>query len=89
MQPKTRYGKPVSDLSRQAAPLGTSRSELKTDSVRLKLKRSDLQRWTGKQSEGDHDITKKALFVRLEAKLGKENEVAKFPREGQGLVHGT
>jgi quinol monooxygenase YgiN len=28
----------------------------------------------------------KALFVRLEAKAGKENEVAKFLRDGQGLV---
>ena len=31
-------------------------------------------------------MTTKALFVRLEAKAGKENEVAKFLRDGQGLV---
>ena len=31
-------------------------------------------------------MTTKALFVRLEAKLGKENEVAKFLRDGQSLV---
>jgi hypothetical protein len=31
-------------------------------------------------------MTTKALFVKLEAKLGKENEVAKFLRDGQGLV---
>ena len=28
----------------------------------------------------------KALFVRLEAKTGKEDEVAKFLRDAQGLV---
>ena len=62
-------------------------SKLRTDSVRLKLKqRYDLRRWTEKQSQGDHDMTTKALFVRLEAKAGKENEVAKFLRDGQGLV---
>jgi quinol monooxygenase YgiN len=31
-------------------------------------------------------MTTKALFVRLEAKPGKEEEVAKFLRDGQGLV---
>ena len=31
-------------------------------------------------------MTTKALFVKLEAKPGKENEVAKFLRAGQGLV---
>ena len=31
-------------------------------------------------------MTRKALLVRLEAKAGKENEVAKFLRDGQGLV---
>ena len=31
-------------------------------------------------------MTTKALFVKLEAKPGKENEVAKFLRDGQGLV---
>src|SRR5438874_11318331 len=31
-------------------------------------------------------MTTKALFVRLEAKPGKENEVAKFLRDGRGLV---
>src|ERR1700756_990466 len=31
-------------------------------------------------------MTTKALFVRLEAKAGKEKEVAKFLRDGQGLV---
>jgi len=33
-----------------------------------------------------HDMTTKALFVKLEAKPGKENEVAKFLRDGQSLV---
>jgi quinol monooxygenase YgiN len=31
-------------------------------------------------------MTTKALFVKLEAKPGKENEVAKFLRDGRGLV---
>src|SRR5260370_33928804 len=31
-------------------------------------------------------MTTKALFVKLQAKPGKENEVAKFLRDGQGLV---
>ena len=31
-------------------------------------------------------MTRKALFVKLEAKPGKENEVAKFLRDRQGLV---
>jgi len=31
-------------------------------------------------------MTTKALFVRLEAKRGKESEVAKFLRDGQGFV---
>jgi quinol monooxygenase YgiN len=31
-------------------------------------------------------MTTKALFVKLEAKPGKENEVANFLRDGQGLV---
>src|SRR5947208_4994619 len=31
-------------------------------------------------------MTTKALFVKLEAKPGKENEVAKFLCDGQGLV---
>ena len=31
-------------------------------------------------------MTTKALFVKLEAKTGKENEVAKFLCDGQGLV---
>ena len=31
-------------------------------------------------------MTKKALFVRLEAKPGKENEVGEFLRSGQPLV---
>jgi hypothetical protein len=31
-------------------------------------------------------MTTKALFVKLETKSGKENEVAKFLRDGQGLV---
>lgn len=31
-------------------------------------------------------MTKKVLFVRLEAKAGKENDVAKFLRDGQALV---
>jgi hypothetical protein len=44
------------------------------------------RRWTEKRSRGDYDMTTKALFVRLEAKPGKENEVAKFLRDGQGLV---
>jgi quinol monooxygenase YgiN len=37
-------------------------------------------------NEKHHDMTTKALFVKLEAKPGKENEVAKFLRDGQGLV---
>jgi quinol monooxygenase YgiN len=43
-------------------------------------------RWTEKRSRGDYGMTTKALFVRLEAKPGKENEVAKFLRDGQGFV---
>ena len=31
-------------------------------------------------------MTRKALFVRLDAKPGKENDLAKFLRDGQGLV---
>ncbi len=31
-------------------------------------------------------MTKRALFVRLEAKSGKEDDVAKFLRDGQSLV---
>ena len=31
-------------------------------------------------------MTTKALFVKLDAKPGKENEVAKFLSDGQGLV---
>jgi hypothetical protein len=31
-------------------------------------------------------MTTKALFIRLEAKAGKENEVAKFLRDAPGLV---
>ena len=31
-------------------------------------------------------MTRKALFVRLDAKPGKENDVAKFLRDAQGLV---
>ncbi len=31
-------------------------------------------------------MTTKALFVKLEARPGKEDEVAKFLRDGQGLV---
>ena len=59
----------------------------KTDSVRLELRhRYDLHSWTAKQSQGDYNMTTKALFVKLEAKPGKENEVAKFLRDGQGLV---
>jgi hypothetical protein len=36
-----------------------------------------------KQPQGDHDMTTKALFVKLEAKPGKENEVAKFLATGK------
>jgi quinol monooxygenase YgiN len=36
--------------------------------------------------EKHHDMTTKALFVKLVAKPGKETEVAKFLRDGQGLV---
>lgn len=43
-------------------------------------------RWTEKGSWGNYGMTTKALFVKLEAKPGKENEVAKFLRDGQGLV---
>jgi quinol monooxygenase YgiN len=42
--------------------------------------------WTAEQSQRDYDMTTKALFVKLEAKAGKEDEVAKFLRDGQGLV---
>jgi quinol monooxygenase YgiN len=60
---------------------------LGSDSVRHKQKeRYDVDSSTAKQSQGDHDMTTKALFVRLEAKPGKENEVAQFLRDGQGLV---
>jgi quinol monooxygenase YgiN len=53
-------------------------------SVRHKPKqRYDLH---SKTITGDQHMTTKALFVRLEAKPGKENEVAKFLRDGQGLV---
>jgi quinol monooxygenase YgiN len=31
-------------------------------------------------------MTRKALFVRLDAKPGREKDVAKFLRDGQGLV---
>ena len=31
-------------------------------------------------------MTRKALFVRLDAKPGRENDVAKFLRDAQGLV---
>jgi hypothetical protein len=41
---------------------------------------------TAEQSQGDHHMTTKALFVKLEAKAGKEDEVAKFLRDAQGLV---
>ena len=37
-------------------------------------------------SQKKHGMTTKALFVKLEAKPGKENEVAKFLRDAQGLV---
>ena len=64
-----------------------SYSKLRTDSVRLKLKqRYDLPQLSINTFKRDHDMTTKALFVRLEAKAGKENEVAKFLRDGQGLV---
>jgi len=68
--------------------VGQGNSEKReTNSVRLKTeKRYDLHRWTAKQPRVDHDMTTKALFVTLEAKPGKENEVAKFLRDGQGLV---
>jgi quinol monooxygenase YgiN len=51
----------------------------------LKLKKDTIHS-AEKQSQGEHDMTTKALFVKLEAKPGKENEVAKFLRDGQGLV---
>src|SRR5205809_5136301 len=64
-----------------------TRVALGPDSVRHKPKqRYDFHRETAKQSRGDHHMTTKALFVRLEAKPGKENEVAKFLRDAQGLV---
>ena len=67
--------------------MGTKRSELRTDSVRLKTeKKIRSAQLDGKQPKEDHDMTTKALFVKLEAKPGKENEVAKFLRDGQGLV---
>jgi quinol monooxygenase YgiN len=56
----------------------------RTDSVRHKPEqRYDLR---SKLITGDQRMTTKALFVTLEAKPGKENEVAKFLRAGQGLV---
>ena len=67
--------------------MGTKRSELRTDSVRLKTEtKIRSAQLDGKQPKEDHDMTTKALFVKLEAKPGKENEVAKFLRDGQGLV---
>jgi quinol monooxygenase YgiN len=48
--------------------------------------RYDLHTCAAKQLQGDHHMTTKALFVKLEAKPGKENEVAKFLRDGQRLV---
>jgi quinol monooxygenase YgiN len=60
---------------------------LGSDSVRHRQKeRYDFDSSTAKQSQGDYDMTTKALLVRLEAKPGKENEVAQFLRDGQGLV---
>jgi len=57
------------------------------DSVRHKQKqRYGFHRDTAKQTQGDHHVTAKALFVTLEAKPGRENEVAKFLRDAQGLV---
>jgi len=85
------YGEPTAAANAvsyaKVRVLGTHHPELRTNSVRLKLKQGyDLPRWRAKQSQGDHNMTTKALFVRLEAKPGKENEVAKFLRDGQGLV---
>src|SRR4030095_3399361 len=60
---------------------------LGANSVRHRQKeRYDFDSSTAKQSQGDYDMTTKALLVRLEAKPGKENEVAQFLRDGQGLV---
>jgi quinol monooxygenase YgiN len=57
------------------------------EALDLKLgQRYDFHPWKAKQSQGDYKMTTKALFVKLEAKPGKENEVAKFLRDGQGLV---
>jgi hypothetical protein len=60
----------------------------KIDSGRLELRqRYDLYHsCAAERLQGDYHMTTKALFVKLEAKPGKEDEVAKFLRDGQGLV---
>jgi len=57
-----------------------------THAYEIRPAQRSSRRWTEKRSRGEYDMTTKALFVRLEAKPGKENEVAKFLRDGQGLV---
>jgi quinol monooxygenase YgiN len=54
--------------------------------VRFDINRNKDTISTAKTITGDQHMTTKALFVRLEAKPGKESEVAKFLRDGQGLV---
>jgi quinol monooxygenase YgiN len=61
-------------------------NRVETDSVRLKTEKRYDPQLGRKQSQGEHDMTTKALFVKLEAIPGKEKEVAKFLRDGQGLV---
>jgi quinol monooxygenase YgiN len=61
-------------------------SSEKIDSVRLELRDTISTVARQKKLRGDHHMTTKALFVKLEAKPGKENEVAKFLRDGQGMV---
>ena len=57
------------------------------DSVRHKPKqRYGLYRETQNSRKEITTMTAKALFVTLEAKPGRENEVAKFLRDAQGLV---
>jgi quinol monooxygenase YgiN len=76
------------DLISDALPFGRRTTQSRgLIQVRLKIKqRYDFHSWIAKQLQRDHNMTTKALFVKLEAKPGKENEVAKFLREAQGLV---
>jgi Uncharacterized conserved protein len=60
---------------------------LRPDSVRHQTETTiRFHRETAKTVARRSPHDPKALFVRLEAKPGKENEVAKFLRDAQGLV---